>query len=49
MAIRNFIYQLLITAALLIIGFLPLLGWLSPILLFGVSSFFMAIPFWIMV
>lgn len=45
MAIRNFIYQLLITAALLIIGFVPILGWLSPILLFGVSSFFYGYSF----
>jgi CysZ protein len=45
MAVRNFIYQLVITVALLIIGFIPILGWLSPILLFGVSSYFYGFSF----
>ncbi len=45
MAARNFFYQLIITIGLLIIGFIPILGWLSPILLFGVSSFFYGYSF----
>lgn len=45
MAVRNFLYQLVITLALLIIGFIPVLGWLSPILLFGVSSYFYGFSF----
>ena len=45
MAGRNFFYQLFITIGLLIIGFIPILGWLTPILLFGVSSFFYGYSF----
>ncbi len=44
-AIRNFIYQLLLTIGLFFIGLFPVLGWLSPIFLFGISTYFYGFSF----
>jgi len=44
-AIRNLCYEILITVVLIFFGFIPIVGWLSVILLLIVSSYFYGFSF----
>jgi CysZ protein len=43
--VRSFVLEVIITLAIVIIGFIPILGFLSPILLFAVSAYFYGFSF----
>ncbi len=40
LAARNGILELLLTVLLLMLGFIPVIGWIAPLLLFAVQSYF---------
>lgn len=44
-ALRNFLYQLLLTIGLFFIGLFPVLGWFSPLFLFAISTYFYGFSF----